>query len=387
MPTRPSPTSMPSRLPDLDVLKAAVARRSLLRGAGVVGAVGALAACGGDDAGSGDGEAAGTVTLGSNRGDEVPRAAEDAMIAAFDGGSGITVETERPGQRDVPGVDQLLPAGQPGGRLHVVRRLPGALLRRPGVHRQHLRRLGRDRGRLHRRASRRPRPTGTSRSSCRSCTTTRGRSSTARACSRRTATRSRRPSEELIALAEQMQADGIIPDRPRRRRRLAGHGHVRHPQHAPERLRVPHRPDGRQPGLGHRRGPRGLRAVGRAAAVPPGRPGRAHLAGRRRLAPAEGVGHVHARHVRRGAVPGGRGTGRPRLLQLPGRWSRRSARRHRRPDRRLHDDGGPRERGGRQGAPHVHRLGRGAADLRRDEPEQHRGPLRRGHQRVHARCS
>ena len=36
------------------------------------------------------------------------------------------------------------------------------------------------------------------------------------------------------------------PDRVRRQGRLARHGHVRHPQPAPQRLRLPRRPDGRQ---------------------------------------------------------------------------------------------------------------------------------------------
>ncbi|WP_336920832.1 ABC transporter substrate-binding protein [Aquipuribacter sp. SD81] len=74
-----------------------VPRRAVLGGAGAVGAAGLLAACG--DGGStdsasagGGGEAAGSTSLGSNRGDEVPRAAEDAMIAAFTEATGIDVE-------------------------------------------------------------------------------------------------------------------------------------------------------------------------------------------------------------------------------------------------------------------------------------------------------
>jgi multiple sugar transport system substrate-binding protein len=76
-------------------LKRPVARRSVLHGAMGVGAVGALAACGDDSSPSGgeSGEASGSTSLGSNRGDEVPRAAEDAMIAAFTEATGIEVET------------------------------------------------------------------------------------------------------------------------------------------------------------------------------------------------------------------------------------------------------------------------------------------------------
>jgi multiple sugar transport system substrate-binding protein len=61
-----------------------VSRRTVLRGAagaGALSAVGGLAACGGDDSGGESGSA--EVTLGSNRGDEVPNAAEQAMMDAF----------------------------------------------------------------------------------------------------------------------------------------------------------------------------------------------------------------------------------------------------------------------------------------------------------------
>ncbi|MFC5380183.1 ABC transporter substrate-binding protein [Aquipuribacter nitratireducens] len=74
-----------------------VPRRAVLAGAGAAGAMGVLAACGGDEESSGSASggaaASGSTSLGSNRGDEVPRAAEDEMIAAFEEESGITVET------------------------------------------------------------------------------------------------------------------------------------------------------------------------------------------------------------------------------------------------------------------------------------------------------
>ncbi len=50
--------------------------------------------------------------------------------------------------------------------------------------------------------------------------------------------------DEFKALGDQMIADGLVPARLRRLRWLAGHGHVRHPEHAHERLRLPHRPHG-----------------------------------------------------------------------------------------------------------------------------------------------
>ena len=52
--------------------------------------------------------------------------------------------------------------------------------------------------------------------------------------------------DDLIALCKQMQTDGLHADLLRRQGRLAGDGHVRHPQHAHERLPVPRRPDGAQ---------------------------------------------------------------------------------------------------------------------------------------------
>jgi multiple sugar transport system substrate-binding protein len=102
VPIRPRSTSAASRLATPGGLRTPsglhtpFARRSLLHGALGVSAVGALAACGdGESSGSGSaggGEASGTTSLGSNRGDEVPRAAEDALIAAFTEASGIEVE-------------------------------------------------------------------------------------------------------------------------------------------------------------------------------------------------------------------------------------------------------------------------------------------------------
>ena len=58
------------------------------------------------------------------------------------------------------------------------------------------------------------------------------------------------------------------PDRLRRQGRLARHGHVRHPQPAPERLRLPRQPDGRQGEVdgpeGHRRRSRSGRRSSRS---------------------------------------------------------------------------------------------------------------------------
>ena len=88
--------------------------------------------------------------------------------------------------------------------------------------------------------------------------------------------------DEFKALAAQMKKDGLVPDRLRRQGRLAGDGHLRHPQHADQRLPVPRRPDGRQGGVDRPRGQEGLRHLGRAAPAPPARLARPHLAGGRR---------------------------------------------------------------------------------------------------------
>ena len=77
--------------------------------------------------------------------------------------------------------------------------------------------------------------------------------------------------DDFKTLATKIKADGLDPVRVRRQGRLARDGHVRHPQHAAERLRVPRRPDGRQGEVDRPEGQGGLRHVEGAAAVPPGR--------------------------------------------------------------------------------------------------------------------
>jgi multiple sugar transport system substrate-binding protein len=74
-------------------------RRALLRGAltgaGLLGATGLLAACGGGGgAPAGDiASATGEVTFGSNQSDAAPKAAYEAMIAEFNKTSGVSVKT------------------------------------------------------------------------------------------------------------------------------------------------------------------------------------------------------------------------------------------------------------------------------------------------------
>ena len=85
--------------------------------------------------------------------------------------------------------------------------------------------------------------------------------------------------DELIALGHEDAGRRADPVRLRQRRQVAGAGHVRHLEPAPQRLPVPRRPAGRQGRLDRRQGQERVRDVDRAAAVPPGEPQRAHMAG------------------------------------------------------------------------------------------------------------
>ena len=73
------------------------------------------------------GAASGTVTIGSNASDAVPKKAYADVFAAFDDGEAEDHDQGQHGRpQHVPGADQQLPAGQPGRPLHLVRRLPHA---------------------------------------------------------------------------------------------------------------------------------------------------------------------------------------------------------------------------------------------------------------------
>ncbi len=248
----------------------------------------------------------------------------------------------------LPGEHQQLPAGLAGRRLHVVRRLPHAVLRREGPRRRPLRRLEE-----HHRHERRPQE----------------------GLDRRRRQAVLRADHELpvggLLPQERLQGQGLPgpqdprraqrarradeegrprPDRLRRQGRLARDGHLRPDQPARQRLRLPRQPDGRQGGLDRPQGQEGLRHLGRHPAAPPGRLARSHVAGGGAVAPAEEVGHVRPRLVRRPAVRQGRRAGRPRLLRLPRDRLDDRHRRRRGPDRRLHDERQAEERGGRQEA-------------------------------------
>ena len=126
------------------------------------------------------------------------------------------------------------------------------------------------------------------------------------------------------------------PDRLHRQGRLAGDGHVRHPQHAHQRLRLPRRPDGGQGSVGQRRRSRRSSTSGGAPAVLLAGRARPHLAGGRPAAREQAGRHVPARLVRRAAVHEAGRPRRPRLLRVPVDQPEVGAGLDRRSDRRLH---------------------------------------------------
>ena len=201
----------------------------------------------------------------------------------------------------LPGADQRLPAGPPAGRLHLVRRLPDAVLRAEGAADADRRRLGRrstpqllagDAGSLEgpRRALLlRPDlqlPVGRLLPE-----------------ERLQAARLQGPEDvgSVHRAREEDEERRPDADRVRGQGRLAGDGHVRHPQHADQRLRLPRPPDGRQGGLGRPEGEGRLQPVARAPPVHLAGCARADLAGRRAADDHQEGRHVPARLVRRAA--------------------------------------------------------------------------------------
>ena len=175
-------------------------RRTLLKtlGIGAAGLAGVplLAACTGGSGPAGGGSARHQV-----RPDVRLRCLRRSAQGRVQGGDGCVhqeighpVATNVVPPQRLPEQDQHLPAGQPGRRLHLVRRLPHAVLRRQGAAGADRRRLGQDRRQLLRRAEEGLHRRRTARSTSSRTTTTRGASSTGRACGRTRATRSRQPS-------------------------------------------------------------------------------------------------------------------------------------------------------------------------------------------------
>ena len=117
-------------------------------------------------------------------------------------------------------------------------------------------------------------------------------------------------------------------DRLRRQGRLAGDGDVRHPQHAAQRLRLPHPPDGGQGSVGQPTGEERLQPVARAPALHLERRSRAHLAGGRPAAAQQASRHVPARLPSSGSSSRSRQT-TPTSTSSPSRPSTRSGARTR----------------------------------------------------------
>ena len=125
-----------------------LSRRSVLKGLAVgaagVSTAGFLSSCTGGSSGGGGGGGGGSksTTLGSSASDPVPKSGIAAMV------SRVQEEVRRHGHHQhqvaqrLPERDQLLPAGQPGRRVHLVRRLPDAVLRGQGPGRAARRRVG-----------------------------------------------------------------------------------------------------------------------------------------------------------------------------------------------------------------------------------------------------
>ena len=187
---------------------------------------------------------------------------------------------QRVGPQQLPGQDHQLPAGQPGRRVHLVRRLPHAVHRREGPRRRRQRRLGEDRQQLLRRAE--------------EGVDGRGRQAVLRA-------ELQLPVglllPEVAVAVERLGGPGDVrrarralqedegqehhPDRVHRQGPLARLRHVRLPEHAHQRLPVPRRPVRAQGGLELVAGDGGVRHLeGAAALLRPERRG-AHLAGGR----------------------------------------------------------------------------------------------------------
>ena len=232
----------------------------------------------------------GSVTLGSNYSDADPegRAGRRSSTRSrqHDRHHGQD-QHDRP--RHVPGPDQLVPPGHAGRRVHLVLRLPDAVLRRAGPRDRHQRRLGQGRGQLLGRVQGRAPPANDGKQYFipiynypwavfyrKSVFADKGYTIPT-------------TLDEFKALADEDADRRPDPDGLRRQRRLAGDGHVRHHQPAPERLRLPRRADGRRRRSGpirrsrrsSRPGRRSSRSTRRAPPAGPGRTPRRRWSRRR----------------------------------------------------------------------------------------------------------
>ncbi len=264
-------------------------------------------------------------------------------------------QRQRP--QHLPEPDQRLSAGHAGRHRQVVRRQPPALLRGPGPARADQRRLGQRsmqyqteglKDGLH---GRRRQPVLRARS-----TTTLGGD----------VPQERLGREGLHRAHDHggVQGPGRPDDRrrpdpagPWRPGRLAGHGHVRHPEHAPERLRLPHRPDGGPRAVVRPARQDGLRDLARRrpAVHAGGRAGRTwqDAAKAALVDKTAGMYFLGTFAAEQAAVEDIPDIG---FFPWPDAGHRvRRRERHRRADRRLHAQRQPQEPRGRQGLPEVRR--------------------------------
>ena len=132
------------------------------------------------------------TTIGSNYSDPVPKAAMQAVFDYCQEQEGITLTVNTTEHNAFQEQLNSYLQGDAGRHLHLVRRVPDAVLRRPGPRDARSATSGPRSATTTRRRSRRPPRATTASSTSSRSTTTRGSSSTARASSRRRATRSRR---------------------------------------------------------------------------------------------------------------------------------------------------------------------------------------------------
>ena len=248
---------------------------------------------------------AGEVTLGSNYSDAIPKAAMQAAADSFTADTGIPVKINTVDHGTFQDQISCVSAGHAGRRLDLVLRLPHAVLRRAGPGDRHQRPVGQDRADVWRglqgRVDRQRRqavlhpdlplsvggllpeePVGGE---------------------------GLRDPEDVRRAQDARREDPVgwpDPVRLRRQGRLAGDGHVRHPQPPAQRLRLPRRADGRRTEVDRPEGQDRLRHVQGDPALPPGRRRGPDLAGRLRDARPEEGRDVLPRDVHLAAVPGGR---------------------------------------------------------------------------------
>ncbi len=326
-----------------------------------------------------------SVSFGSNASDPVPKAAYAQVFKAFTKASGHEREGQHRRPQHVPDPDQLVPAGPAAGRLHLVRRLPHAVLRPEEPARADRRRVGLAQAELL------AGPAG-------------GLEGPRRALllradlqlpvgrllpQERVRGQGLQGPEDLGRLPGAGQADEGRRHHPaglHRQGRLARDGDVRHPQHADQRLRLPHPPDERQGVLGQPEGQGRLQPLARAAAVLLERRARADLAGRRPAADPQAGRHDAARLVPRPAGHGPRRPRGPRLLRLPGDQPDPRPGLDRRADRRLPDVAQGQEQGRRQGAAQVPGERGRREHLPEDRPERRRDQQEAPAPRATTRC-